>query len=217
MVDFGSLRRLIPISRNFGYDRGLPVDRYYIEHFLGHYAHDVRGRVLEIGDDSYTRKFGGNRVTMRDVLHVTEGNPQATFVGDLTCADHMPSDAFDCIIFTQTLQFIYDVRAALRTLQRLLKPGGVVLATLPGMSQIAADCWGDHQCWSFTSLSARRLFEEVFPTANVKVDAVGNVLTAVAFLHGLAMGELSPGELDYRDRHYELLITVRAMKPEVIR
>ncbi|HEX6050119.1 MAG TPA: hypothetical protein VFZ21_12650, partial [Gemmatimonadaceae bacterium] len=74
-VHLGDLRRLTPISRAFGYDRGGPVDRYYIEGFLARYASDVRGRVLEVGDDSYTRRFGGNRVTRRDVLHVHEGNP----------------------------------------------------------------------------------------------------------------------------------------------
>ena len=103
-VDFGQLRRLTPISREFGYDRGLPIDRYYIEQFLSTNASDIRGRVLEMGDDSYTRKFGADRVQQADVLHVVEGNPRATIVADLTCADHVPSDIFDCIILTQTLQ-----------------------------------------------------------------------------------------------------------------
>jgi hypothetical protein len=50
-VDFGDLRRVRPISRAFALDRGLPVDRHYIEHFLAAHAADIRGRVLEIGDD----------------------------------------------------------------------------------------------------------------------------------------------------------------------
>lgn len=214
-VSFGSLRRLTPISRNFGYERGLPIDRYYIENFLAHYADDIRGRVLEIGDNSYTRKFGGDRVTKSDVLHVVEGNPEATIVGDLTCADHIPSDSFDCFILTQTLHLIYDVRAALKTLYRILKPGGVAIVTFPGISQISHDEWGDYWCWGFTTLSARRLFEEVFPTANVKVETHGNVLAAISFLHGLAVEELRREELNHRDRDYEVIITVRAVKPEV--
>src|SRR5437867_552274 len=117
-VRFGDLRRCTPISRDFGFDRGLPVDRYFIERFLARHAQDIRGRVLEIGDNTYTRRFGGDRVVVSDVLHVSEGNPLATFVGDLTMADHIPSEAFDCIIVTQTLQLIYDVPAALATLCR---------------------------------------------------------------------------------------------------
>ncbi len=213
-VRFGSLRRVTPISREFGFDRGQPIDRYYIEQFLARCADDVCGRVLEIGDDAYTRQFGGDRVIRRDVLHVSAADPLATFVGDLTHADHLPSNAFDCFILTQTLHLVYDVRAALRTIYRVVKPGGVVLATLPGISQISNDQWADYWCWSLTVLSAQRLFEEFFPTTHVKVEAYGNVLAATAFLHGLAATELRQAELDYCDRAYEVLITVRALKPK---
>ncbi|HAZ47361.1 MAG TPA: methyltransferase [Cyanobacteria bacterium UBA11369] len=213
-VNFGSLRRVTPISREFGYDRGLPVDRYYIENFLARHSNDIKGRVLEIGDDSYTRQFGGDRVTTRDVLHVKEGNPIATFVGDLTNADHIPSDAFDCFILTQTLHLVYDFRVALKTIYRILKPGGVILATVPGISQISTDEWADYWCWSFTTLSAQRLFEEFFPPENVQVETYGNVLSAIAFLQGLSFTELTKEELDHRDRCYELLITIRAVKPQ---
>lgn len=215
LVRFGSLRRVKPISRMFGHDRGRSINRYYIEQFLSAHASDIRGYVLEIGDNRYTRKFGGNGVTRSDVLHVIEGNPSATIVADLTCADHIPSDTFDCIIFTQTLQFIYDVRAALWHLQRILRPGGVLLATFSGISQISRydmDRWGDY--WRFTALSTRRLFEEVFPAANVTVATSGNVLAAIAFLHGLAAEELHQQELDYHDPDYEVIITVRAVKPK---
>jgi len=213
-VRFGSLRRVTPISTNYGFDRGLPIDRYYIERFLSTWAADIQGHVLEIGDDSYTRQFGGNRVIISDVLHVTEGNPKATIVGDLTHADHIPSDFFDSVILAQTLHLIYDVRAALITLYRILKPGGVLLATFPGISQKSHE-WDAYWCWSFTTLSARRLFEETFPAADIRVEAHGNVLSAVAFLQGLATQELRQKELDYRDPNYEVLITVRAVKAAV--
>ena len=149
-VRFGDLRRLTPFSREFGFDRGTPVDRFYIEWFLSCSEADICGRVLEIGDNSYTKRFGGNRVTHSDVLHVQEGNPQATFVGDLTSAEHIPSDVFDCIILTQTLHLIYDMKAAMRTLYRILKPGGVLLATVPGISQLERGPWKDAWYWSLT-------------------------------------------------------------------
>jgi glycosyltransferase involved in cell wall biosynthesis/SAM-dependent methyltransferase len=211
-VRFGSLRQLTPISRNWGFDRGLPVDRYYIEAFLARHAGDVRGRVLEIEDNSYTRRFGGDRVAISDVLHVAEGNPRATIVGDLTCADHIPSDTFDCFILTQTLHIIYDTRAVLRTIHRILKPGGVLLATFPGISRISHDEWAGSWFWGFTTASSRRLFEEAFSAPNVEVEAHGNVLAAISFLHGVAAEELRKEELDYFDPDYELLITVRAAK-----
>lgn len=215
-VKFNNLWRVIPISRVFGWNRGLPIDRYYIEQFLSAHTSDIKGRVLEMGDNLYTQKFGGSRVSRSDVLHVVEGNPEATIVADLTCANHIPSDTFDCIICTQTLQMIYDVRAALRHIYRILKPGGVLLATSHGITKIGrregVDPWGEY--WHFTAQSAQRLLKELFPTNNTRVDVYGNVLTAIAFLHGLAAEELRKEELDYFDPDYEVIITVRSVKPE---
>lgn len=213
-VRWGDLRRLQPIGRNFGLEWGQCIDRYYIEAFLAQYATEIRGRVLEVADATYTRQFGGMQVTQSEVLHVSPTHPGATVVADLTDADHLPSAAFDCIIFTQTLQFIYDMRAALRTLYRLLVPGGVLLATCHGISQIARwdmDHWGEY--WRLTSRSAQRLVTEVFPASQVTVQAHGNVLAAVAFLQGLVSTELRPEELAYHDPNYELLLTIRAVKP----
>jgi hypothetical protein len=70
--------------------------------------------------------------------------------------------------------------------------------------------WGDY--WRFTSLSARLLFEETFGT-NLDLRSYGNVMTATAFINGLAIEDLKPGELDHCDSDYELSIAVRARKP----
>ena len=213
-VRFGSLRRLQPIDRFYGWQWGQVIDRYYIEKFLAGVATDIHGRVLEIAENSYTLRFGSDRVTQSDVLHYVSGNPKATIIADLTDADHIPSNTFDCIILTQTLQFIYNVAAAIRTLQRILKPGGVLLLTCHGISQISRSDmanWGEY--WRFTSLSVQKLLGEVFPEDHLTVHAYGNVLAATAFLYGLTAGELHQAELDYRDPDYELILGVRAIKP----
>lgn len=213
-----SLRRIHPIRRDFGWQAGRPIDRYYTEdHFLMAYQMDIRGRVLEIGDDRYTRQFGGTRVTASEVLHSHPGVPGTTIHADLTNADHLPTSTFDCAILTFTLQFIFDVRAALRTLVRILKPGGVLLVIVPGISQIARydmDNWGEY--WRFTSLSAKLLFEEIFRPEDVTIKTYGNVLSSMASLHGLLSTELSMAELDHCDRDYEQVIGIRAVKSSAI-
>jgi SAM-dependent methyltransferase len=212
-VRFGSLRRLEPISSDWGFDRGTPIDRHYIERFLEGEASRIRGRVLEIDTNDYTRRFGGGRVTKSDVLHIAEMGPGITLVGDLTSADHLPSEAFDCIIVTQTLQLIYDVKAAATTIHRLLKPGGTALLTFPGMSPLTRDPDGDWgYYWGFTTLSAERLLSEVFVGGEVEVTSWGSVMTATAFLHGVAAEELRAEELEHRDPSFELLVTVRAVR-----
>lgn len=213
-VRFGQLRRTKPFTRDFGNSRGLEIDRYYIEKFLTEHAPEIHGHVLEVKHNTYTLKYGGSRVTKSDVLHKLEGNPDATIVADLSSADHLPSNSFDTIIFTQTLQFIYDIKSTVATLFRILKPGGVLLVTASGMAQISREDfeqWGEY--WRFTSLSARYLFEEAFPSENVSVKSYGNVLAAISFLEGLAVEDLKQKELDSHDPNYELVISVHAVKP----
>lgn len=213
-VNFGDLRRVRPISDDWGSRRGLPIDRYYIEQFLGEHAKDIRGRVLEVRDRSYTVRFGGERVTQSDVLHKVAGNSEATIVGDLTAdPSPLPMAAFDAIICTQTLQFIYDIRKAIHTLFISLKPGGVLLLTVPTITHISHHDmlqWGDY--WRFTSLSARLICTEQCPGAQIEVNAYGNVLAAIASLQGIASNELCQSELDAFDPNYEFLITVRVVK-----
>jgi SAM-dependent methyltransferase len=216
-VRFGDLRRTTPVTGSWGLGRGLPVDRYYIERFLARHSGDIRGRVLEVGDDRYTRKFGGLAVISSDVLNVGDGHPQTTIVADLSRPDQMPADRFDCVIITQTLQLVADLEGAVRTLHRMLRSGGVVLATLPGISQTHHADWGGHWRWNFTALSARTLFETAFSSGDVTVETRGNVLVATAFLQGLTAEDLRPDELDYDDRDYQVSILVRAVRGRAAR
>lgn len=213
-VRMGSLRRVTPLSRQFGYDRGLPVDRYYIERFLAENAHAISGRVLEVGDSAYTRRFGGQRVTQADVLNINAGDPETTIVADLAEGQGIPSTSFDCLVITQTLHLLYDLSAAVRTLHRILRPGGTLLATFPGISPISTDRWAQTWYWSLTPLSATRLFGEVFGADNVEVLAYGNVLTSVAFLEGMASRELRRNELETHDPQFPMVVTVRAYRPQ---
>src|SRR5262245_20071147 len=97
---WGDLRRTEPFSRQFGYDRGTPIDRIYLDEFVGRHAGDVRGEVLEIGEPHYTERFGAERVTTSHVLDVDLANARATLVGDLADPATLPRDAFDCVVLT---------------------------------------------------------------------------------------------------------------------
>ena len=211
----GLLRRITPINPNdYGEGRGQCIDRYYIERFLTEHANDVKGHVLEFADDTYARRFGGDKTSKIDVLHRTADNPKATIVADLACAKNVPSDTFDCIVCTQVLHCIFEVEAAVRTLFRALKPGGVVLVTDAGIQKLdSVDLKNREEYWRFTSLALRRLFEEVFPAELVEVKAYGNALAAVAFLHGLAVQDLKQEHLDYSDADFEVSLSLRAVKP----
>lgn len=219
-VRFGDLRRTTPIDSHYGFSRGQPVDRFYMDRFLAAHAADVRGRVLEIKDAAYTRTFGGDRVTRADVLDIDASNPHATIVADLTAWADAPTDAFDCVILTQTLQYLFDIRGAIATLHRVLAPGGVLLVTTPGLSAQERDAARPgpsqtsepHWYWLLTAAAVRRALGEVFGADQITVEPHGNVLAASAFLYGLSASDLTPAELDARDAAYDVLIAARAVK-----
>ncbi|MBW8001522.1 MAG: polysaccharide deacetylase family protein [Planctomycetes bacterium] len=203
-----------PVSRKFGLDRGTPIDRYYIEKFLSENRESIRGRVLEIAGNAYTCKFGSS-VTQSEILNTTK-TPATTIVGDLTKAETIPESAFDCIILTQTVQFIYDLKTALRNAVRALKPGGTLLLTASGISQISRydmDRWGEY--WRFTDKCLKRLLSEYVPEQAVSVEVWGNVAVAKAYLDGLSVEELDKQTLEHRDNDYQVILTVRVCKPAV--
>jgi glycosyltransferase involved in cell wall biosynthesis/SAM-dependent methyltransferase len=212
-IRFGDFNRTQPISPNFGFDRGTPVDRYYIEAFLAAHSGDIRGRALEVGDASYCRRFGKG-IVRQDVLHVAADNPGATIVGDLSVPGVLPEEAFDCLVIIQTLHLVYDMHAAVAEMHRGLKPGGILLLTCPGISQVDRGEWGANWFWSITGAAAERMFADVFGAANVAVEARGNVYAAVCFLEGLALEEVDATKLEVLDASYPVIVTVRARKPK---
>jgi glycosyltransferase involved in cell wall biosynthesis len=214
-INLGDFNRVTPFSTQFGYDRGGPVDRYYIENFLQKHEALIQGRALEIGDNEYTLKYGKSKIQQTDILHIDENNDKATFVGDLSNAPHLPDNSFDCIILTQTLHLIYHHHKALETCNRILKPGGVLLLTVPGISHIDQGEWKDIWLWAFTESSIRRMLAEVFTAEKTKVETFGNVFSATAFLFGMGLLEVKKSQLDFNDPHYQVIITACAVKPEL--
>lgn len=204
------IRRLRPASR-FGFERGQPIDRYYIEKFLEENSSIIRDVCMEIRDDSYVRRFGGNRVSRCDVLDVDPTNPRATIHGDLRRLTQVPADTYDCIILTQVLQYVDDAFAAVAETFRILKPGGSLLATVPMVGPL--DDHGVVDFWRYTPNSFPWLLGRAFPRERIQTRTWGNMCTSVAFLMGLARQDLRPCQLEFVDKTYSNIISARATKP----
>ncbi|MFI5310336.1 MAG: methyltransferase domain-containing protein [Gemmatimonadales bacterium] len=212
-VDMGDLRAFEPPSRLFGEDRGRPLCRWYIDRFLDEHRALVRGRVLEVAERTYTRQFGDDRVTESAVLHAVAGNPEATIVGDLATGEGIPQGRFDAVILSQTLQCVFDVHGAARTIHALLAPGGSALVTVPAIAPVSrydVERWGEY--WHFGEQSVRRLFEPLFGETNVRVASHGNHIVAHAYLAGMAAAEMHQDELLAHDPDYPILITAVATR-----
>jgi hypothetical protein len=212
-VRFGDLDGTRPIDDDFGFARGQPIDRFYVERFLAAHRADIRGRVLEIGDDAYSRQFGSGQITQQDVLHVSKREPEITITGDLCDPNLLPRDAFNCIILTQTLHLIFDIRTALYNLHASLKSGGVMLITVPWISRIDRGEWGSNWFYSLTPAALRRFLSQASPEGTVEVAAYGNVYAATAFLQGLAVADVDAAKLDDHDPLVPLLVVGRMTRP----
>ncbi|MCH6234050.1 glycosyltransferase [Cognataquiflexum rubidum] len=215
-INLGDFNRLNPFSKTFGYDRGGPIDRYYIEEFLKDSSIHIQGRVLEIGDNEYTLRYGKEKVRQSEILHVNESNAQATIIGDLSDAPQIADNSFDCIILTQTLHLVYDYKAVIRTCYRILKPGGIMLLTVPGITPIDYEEWGNTWYWSFTGLAIEKILSEVFNPNHTKVQTFGNVYVATAFLYGMGLPEVKQEKLEFNDPQMQVIVTAKAIKEPLI-
>lgn len=214
-LSWGDFSTTTPINNNWGFERGTPIDRYYIAAFLEANAGHIQGRVLEVAGNEYTKQYGGDRVSASDVLHPSEGNPRATVIADLAEPSQITDNLFDCVICTQTLQLIFDIHTATESLYRFLKPGGVLLLTVPCVSQICREdmaITGDY--WRFTTAALQRLLETQFPSDAVHIESHGNVKTSVGFLHGVSADEIAEEELLESDPHCQMLLTGVATRPK---
>jgi SAM-dependent methyltransferase len=201
-----------PLSWASGFDRGTPIDRFYIERFLAAHRKDIHGRVLEIGEDKYSRRFGGHQVARQDILHIDESNPAATLVGDLSDPSLLPADTFDCIVLTQPLQYVFDVGAALNNVRSALRVGGTALITVPGVAPISIDDWQDRYYWRFTLPSVNRLLADSFGQGHFCATAGGNLLAATAFLHGAAVEEVGTAKLEPVMSGHAIVLMARAVR-----
>jgi SAM-dependent methyltransferase len=202
-------RRPGPLSAHWGFDRGTPIDRWYIDRFLESHAADIRGDVLEIGDTRYTDRWGSG-VRSSDVLDATAQNPE-TVVANLEQPSTVPEERYDCLIVTQVLQYIFDLDAAVESLHRALRPGGVCLVTVPVISRLDISA-PYKEYWLLTDESARRLFERRFSPGTLDVAMRGNLRAALLFLLGVASDEVSPVQLRGDLPAFPLILTVRAVK-----
>lgn len=203
-----------PVSSVFGFDRGDPIDRYYIEKFLSENSMHIKGRVMEIAENTYTRKYGGEKVEKSLIMSADKSAANADIIGDLATGEGISEDIADCFIMTQTLPFIFDLHSCVKNSVKILKPGGVLLVTVPGITQISRydmQRWGHY--WSFTDLSLRKLYETVVPPECIEIQTFGNAKAAACFLYGLAQKEISRKVLDYFNPDYQVLITAVVRKP----
>lgn len=205
---WGNLRRVTPFSAYYGFERGTPIDRYYLDRFLDAHRGDIHGDVLEIQTSGYTTRYGGGVRTASTIDIAPQF--EATFTCDLAqSGDVIPSESFDCFLLPNTLSVLRDIEGCLRHALRVVRPGGVILGTAASLCQLQRD-GGDY--WRLSAAGWREVAERVWPGCEVTIAPYGNCLAAIAAVMGIAVEELTGAELDVQDLQFPVLIGLRCRK-----
>lgn len=200
---WGNLRRVTPFSATYGFDRGTPIDRYYVDRFFAAHRHLITGRVLEIQTTDHIRRYGTD-VAAAHTLDIDAAH-RPTYCCDLAHAVEVPSGSYDCFLLPNTLCFLRDLDAALREARRIVRPGGAILATVPGFVPLTPDM-ADY--WHASADGWRVVAARVWPECDTAIDAHGNCLAAAAAMYGIAVEELTSSELDVHDPRYPVVVTI---------
>ena len=201
---WGNLRRVTPLSAVYGFDRGTPIDRYYVDTFFTANRHLVTGRVLEIQTRDHIRRYGSG-VTAADTLDIN-ASFRPTYCCDLAQAAIVPTGSYDCFVLPNTLCFLRNLDDALREARRIVRPGGAILATVPGFVPLTPDV---EDYWHLSADGWRVVVERVWNGCETVVESHGNCLAAAAAMYGVAVEELRASELDVKDPRYPVLVTIR--------
>jgi SAM-dependent methyltransferase len=207
---WGNLRRATPFSDRYGFDRGTPVDRYYLDRYFADHAADITGRVLEVKEPAYTDRFGHD-VTSVDIVDIDPRNPRVTVLADLAEPGSLSPATWDCVVVPQTLHFVDDPADAIANLWQAVRPGGVLLVTAPTVARQDRSL-DDIDRWRFLPAGLELLLREGCPGGTVTMTSYGSLVTNVGFLLGLAAEELGRRDLDRLDPAHPLLACGRARK-----
>lgn len=200
--------RLAPISSKFGFDRGTPIDRFWIDKFMDENKLYVKRRIMEITDSAYTVKYGEDRVVQSDILDINPKNKKANIHGDLRHLYSIKSNTYDCVILTHVLGLIDDIHSAASECYRILKPGGVLLFT----SSCLGPVLGEQVYWRFTANSIHFLFGKYFKSNQMQIKTFGNAMSGQCFWVGMSQEDMDLKSLEYNDVRFPCIVTMRAIK-----
>lgn len=203
--------RTTPVNRLWGQEQGKALDRPFIEKFMATHAGDVYGRILEIKSPEYAQKYARPDGEI-DILDIDSENRDATIIDDLQEASKIADESYDCIILTQVLQFIPNVERAVATVARILRPGGVLLLSAPGITQ-TVDSRDGAFLWSFFGPGLKLLLSRQFDAKKLVLEAHGNAGLAASFLMGLPVEAVPSDLFAVHDPEYPIVLTARAVKP----
>jgi SAM-dependent methyltransferase len=204
-VNWGDLRRPQPLCQFFGFMRGTPIDRYYLDQFIKSIQKEVSGITLEIGGEKTNQELYGFKLTTEyRVLDLPGWSDD--IVGDATNPEAVSDNSFDSIIIFNVLEHCENPQAVVDNIYKWLKPGGRAFAMVPCTQRIHPT---PRDYWRPMPDGLQVLFKAFHEK---KVTTYGNITTVIASFHGIAVEELTTAEMDFTHPDYPVVACIVAQK-----
>lgn len=185
---------------------GATPGRAYIDTFLGRYAAACSGTFLEFGDPRYRDRFRPAAIERYDIFDIAAG-PGVTVVGDLQHCPQVPDDTYDVIVCTQVLEHVPNPFLAAAELCRILKPGGLLLLTVPAAYPYHS---APNDYWRYSRDSLRLLFGERL--REIQIETFGNRLTIVGAYWNWYEPHFPRAAMEQHDAHQPYLVMLAGRK-----
>jgi hypothetical protein len=181
----------------------------------------IRGDALEVGEVGTIRQYGAERLRAAHAIDIARHGPHVTIIADLSRAEGVPGERYDCFIVQFTMHVIADVEGALYHAIRLLKPGGVLLVNFSCVDAHFPDgydmgtggrVWVH---WCFTPLQVHNLLRRVgLASSDCTVEVYGNLFARIAYQLNMPAEALTHRELTHHDPAHPVLVCVRIFREE---
>lgn len=199
---------VVPVHEDWGYRRGTPIGRVYIDDFLDMERNYIVGDVMEVSETTYSEKFS-NPKNVKSITAIHVDDVYGCRKANLETFEGLREKEFDTMIITQTLAYIYNLNAVAKNIHKALKNGGYAFITVSDighMGRVELENYGAY--WGFHKDGCKKLFSNVFGEENVNVYTYGNAKTAICQLYGLCAEDLDDETLRFHDPIYPMIIGI---------
>ena len=204
-INLGSFANGKPFCHEFGYTRGTPIDRVFLDVFIDTIRDQVYGATLEIGgrkeDKSLYRFQNAEPFETLDV----EAGSGADHVGDAHCITLFRPGSWDSILAFNVLEHCERPWIVVSNFLYWLRPGGMAFCVVPNAQRLHR---GPRDYWRILPDAASSLFSDF---EEVTILRYGNLLTSQAAMSGIAAEELHYA-MAYSDRDYPTVTCISARK-----
>ena len=205
-IDWGDLKRHLPICAFWGSRRGTVIDRHYLLSFIKSIRDEVVGSTIEIGGNSGNQQLYefSNATSYRGVDLVA--GPGVDLVGDAHDPSLLPASSVDTVLAFNILEHCKAPAKVVENIHKWLRPRGMAFVMVPAAQRLhryPADYvrfMPDGLLALFESFSDRRVY------------SFGTLPATLASLLGIASEELETSDLEDHHPDYPVAVCLSARR-----